>query len=59
LFYAILAVAVLVVMRIVSRSWTRTWIAPGGRAIGSTPIYHAVTTLQGDPVDGAAAEVTM
>jgi nitrate/nitrite transporter NarK len=46
LFYAILAVAVLVVMRIVSRSWTKTWVAPGGRAIDSTPIYHTVTTLR-------------
>jgi NNP family nitrate/nitrite transporter-like MFS transporter len=59
LFYAILAVAVLVVMRIVSRSWTKTWVAPGGRAIDSTPIYNTVMTLQVDPVVGATAEVTM
>jgi NNP family nitrate/nitrite transporter-like MFS transporter len=33
LLYAVLAVGVLVVMRVVARSWTRSWIAPGGRAI--------------------------
>jgi NNP family nitrate/nitrite transporter-like MFS transporter len=59
LLYAILAVAVLVVMRIVSRSWTKTWVARGGRAIDSTLIYHTVTTPQVHPADGATAEITM
>jgi NNP family nitrate/nitrite transporter-like MFS transporter len=35
--YAILALLVLAFMRIVSRQWTRTWVAAGGRAIASTP----------------------
>jgi NNP family nitrate/nitrite transporter-like MFS transporter len=31
LLYAVLAVAVLVMMRIAARSWTRTWVGSGGR----------------------------
>jgi MFS transporter, NNP family, nitrate/nitrite transporter len=33
LLYAILAVAVLAMMRVISRSWTQTWVGAGGRAI--------------------------
>jgi NNP family nitrate/nitrite transporter-like MFS transporter len=43
LLYAALAVGVLVVMRVVARSWTRSWIAPGGRAISVAPAHSAVT----------------
>jgi NNP family nitrate/nitrite transporter-like MFS transporter len=31
--YATLAVVILIMMRIVARSWTRTWVGAGGRAI--------------------------
>ena len=31
--YAVLAVAILLMLRIVSRSWTRSWVGGGGRAI--------------------------
>jgi NNP family nitrate/nitrite transporter-like MFS transporter len=31
--YAALAFAILIMMRIVARSWTRTWVGAGGRAI--------------------------
>ena len=31
--YAVFALVVLVVLRIVSRSWTSTWVGPGGRAL--------------------------
>ena len=31
--YAALAVVILIMMRIVARSWTRTWVGAGGRAI--------------------------
>jgi NNP family nitrate/nitrite transporter-like MFS transporter len=33
--YAALALAVLGVMRFVARSWTKTWVGPGGRALVS------------------------
>jgi len=36
--YAVLAFAILIMMRIVARSWTRTWVGAGGRAI---PPAHA------------------
>jgi len=48
LLYAVLAVGVLVVMRIASQSWTRTWVAPGGRAINAAPVIHTVTALQNE-----------
>jgi NNP family nitrate/nitrite transporter-like MFS transporter len=35
--YAILALFVLAFMRIVSKQWTRTWVAEGGRAIALSP----------------------
>jgi len=34
--YAALAVVILIMMRIVARSWTRTWVGAGGRAIASS-----------------------
>src|SRR3984893_6599072 len=36
IIYAVLAVGVLIVMRVVARTWTRSWIAPGGRAIAAS-----------------------
>jgi MFS transporter, NNP family, nitrate/nitrite transporter len=45
LLYAVLAVGVLVVVRVVARSWTRSWIAPGGRAIGAAPTQSPVTSV--------------
>jgi NNP family nitrate/nitrite transporter-like MFS transporter len=45
LLYAFLAVGVLVAMRIVARTWTRSWIAPGGRAINAAPTHGAVATV--------------
>jgi NNP family nitrate/nitrite transporter-like MFS transporter len=45
LLYAVLAVGVLVAMRIVARSWTRSWTAPGGRAINAAPTHSAVATV--------------
>ena len=49
LLYAVFAVGVLVVMRVVARTWTRSWIAPGGRAIGAAPTQSAASTvLSGD-----------
>jgi NNP family nitrate/nitrite transporter-like MFS transporter len=34
--YAVIAIAVLGMMRIVSRKWTRTWVGPGGRVLASS-----------------------
>jgi NNP family nitrate/nitrite transporter-like MFS transporter len=48
LLYAVLAVGVLVVMRIASQSWIRTWVSPGGRAINAAPVIHTVTALQNE-----------
>ncbi|WP_047497234.1 NarK/NasA family nitrate transporter [Terriglobus sp. TAA 43] len=35
--YAVFAIAVLVVMRLVARRWTRTWVGKGGRAMSPAP----------------------
>jgi NNP family nitrate/nitrite transporter-like MFS transporter len=43
--YAALAAGVLIFMRIVARRWTRSWIAPGGRAIDAAPARTAVATV--------------
>src|SRR6266436_2624574 len=43
--YAALSTGVLIVMRIVARSWTRSWIAPGGRAINAAPTHTAVAVV--------------
>ena len=37
LVYAVFSLAVLVMIRIVSRRWTRTWVTDGGRAILAEP----------------------
>jgi NNP family nitrate/nitrite transporter-like MFS transporter len=44
--YAALAFAVLIMMRVVSPSWTRTWVGAGGRAIATAkvgPDYSAMS----------------
>lgn len=51
LLYTFLAVGVLVVMRVVSRSWMRAWIAPGGRAIGTAPAQRDVTTVSSGHIE--------
>lgn len=35
--YSALALCVLVMMRVVSKQWTRTWVGAGGRAVPPTP----------------------
>lgn len=39
--YAILAALVLVMLRVVSTNWTRTWVGPGGRAVVQPKIEFA------------------
>ena len=34
--YAAIAIGVLVMMRVVSRLWTRTWVGPGGRVLATS-----------------------
>jgi NNP family nitrate/nitrite transporter-like MFS transporter len=49
--YAALAFAILIMMRVVARSWTKTWVGSGGRA-------HAVLepeAIFADDADGSAA----
>lgn len=50
--YVGFAFLVLVVMRIVSRSWTRTWVGSGGRALTPTEILSADAE---DPTEPLAA----
>jgi hypothetical protein len=33
IIYAGIAIAVLIMMQIVSRKWTQTWVGPGGRVL--------------------------
>ena len=44
LLYAMLAVAVLVIMRIAARSWTRTWVGSGGRVNEELSAFHSEMT---------------
>jgi NNP family nitrate/nitrite transporter-like MFS transporter len=48
--YAALAFLILIMMRIVARSWTKTWVGAGGRALTST---HSGSVLD----MGAVAEI--
>jgi len=44
--YAGLAFVTLIMLRLVSRDWTRTWVGTGGRAL-TNPIPVAVTAEEG------------
>jgi MFS transporter, NNP family, nitrate/nitrite transporter len=46
--YAALAFAILVLMRVVSRSWTRTWVGAGGRALASSAQQNVEVTEDPD-----------
>ena len=46
--YAIFALLILAMLRLVSRKWTRTWVGKGGRALTtSVPSGEVVTTADG------------
>ena len=49
--YAIFAVIVLIVMRVVSRGWTRTWVGAGGRALSRVES----TAMEAPEPDGVLA----
>jgi NNP family nitrate/nitrite transporter-like MFS transporter len=44
--YAALALLILLMLRIVSRKWTRTWVGAGGRAL--TSVEHTPASLEMD-----------
>jgi NNP family nitrate/nitrite transporter-like MFS transporter len=43
--YAALAFTILIMLRYVSKAWTRTWVGAGGRALTDT---HPVVAVAGD-----------
>jgi NNP family nitrate/nitrite transporter-like MFS transporter len=49
--YAVIAIAVLVMMRIVSRKWTRTWVGPGGRVLAASS--EPETAYAGSAIEAA------
>ena len=53
LLYAALAVGVLIVMRVVSRSWTRTWVDAGGRATSLSGGINRAADLKTEDVESA------
>jgi NNP family nitrate/nitrite transporter-like MFS transporter len=59
LLYTILAVAVLVMMRMVARSWTHTWVRSGGRAIESLPLPSSEFTPHREPIEAPNAEIAV
>jgi NNP family nitrate/nitrite transporter-like MFS transporter len=53
--YAALAFAILILMRIVARSWTKTWVGKGGRALAKPQFSPSDTILvTGDGASFAA-----
>ena len=54
--YAALAVAILFMLRIVSRSWTRSWVGAGGRAMKVHPAASG-TPISATPSEGFPTEV--
>jgi NNP family nitrate/nitrite transporter-like MFS transporter len=57
--YAALAMAILLMLRIVSRTWTKTWVGAGGRAIvapaTAVDTTSAATQPEGFPTEVAAS----
>lgn len=59
LLYAMLAVAVLVMIQIVARSWTRSWVGSGGRALEGVPLSHSELASHNEVLDEAAVEIAV
>ena len=59
LLYAMLAVAVLVMIQIVARSWTRSWVGSGGRALEGLPLSHSELLSHNEVLDEVATEVAV
>jgi len=43
--YAVLATVILLMLRVVSRSWTRAWVGAGGRALIAVPVALETTEV--------------
>lgn len=53
--YAVFALLILVMLRVVSRSWVRSWVGPGGRALTPTAVAAGSgAQLGSDPDEGLA-----
>lgn len=59
LLYAMLAVAVLVMIQIVARSWTRSWVGSGGCALEGLPLSHSELLSHNEVLDDVATEVAV
>jgi NNP family nitrate/nitrite transporter-like MFS transporter len=58
LFYALLAIIVLIVMRVASRSWTKTWVGAGGRIVDDVSEFTHASALQDEPAGDIVDVVT-
>jgi NNP family nitrate/nitrite transporter-like MFS transporter len=57
IIYSVIALCVLVMMRVVSKEWTRTWVGAGGRAIQpETALSHATVSGYFHPSPEATLE---
>ena len=59
LLYAMLAVAVLVMIQIVARSWTQSWVGSGGRALERSPLSHSELASRNEVPDDAVVEIAV
>ncbi len=54
IMYAGIAFLVLVMLRVVSRTWTRTWVGPGGRALASSRVIDGPVMVSAEGATFAA-----
>jgi NNP family nitrate/nitrite transporter-like MFS transporter len=60
IIYSVIALCVLVMMRVVSKQWTRTWVGAGGRAIQpETALSHATVSGYFHPSPEATLETSV
>ena len=56
--YAALAIGVLLMMRLVAKTWTRTWVGPGGRVLASeVVVVRDEDDFSGSSIDDAGIEL--
>ena len=59
ILYAAIAFIVLVMMRLVARKWTRTWVSAGGRAIHQMPINDTLTAIESESLEVVSVRATV
>jgi len=59
ILYAAIAFIVLVIMRLVARKWTRTWVSAGGRAIHQMPINDTLTAIESESLEVVSVRATV